>query len=90
MNYLAELVITCASWQEAQRIADGLLEKQLVNSIESFEIKPRHWWEGDQQSVQRVKLLVMAPTENFSDIQRLANKLHHVKSAPILLTELIK
>ena len=89
-SHLVELVLTCGSWQEAQRIADALLETQIVNSIETFDVKPKHWWDHQTHGTQEVKVLVLAPAENFQNIQSLVSKIHHTKTAPILLTELIK
>lgn len=34
-----ELVLSCGSWQEAQRIADLLIGKELTRSIEFMEVE---------------------------------------------------
>jgi uncharacterized protein involved in tolerance to divalent cations len=34
MPRFVELVLTCGSWQEAQKIADQLLEQKLISSAE--------------------------------------------------------
>jgi uncharacterized protein involved in tolerance to divalent cations len=86
---LVELVITCGSWQEAQRIADALLEMRLVENIETFEIKPTHWWEGHPHGTQQVKLLVLALPEHFNEIQSLSSTLKNINTQSILLTEII-
>ena len=41
-----ELLLTCGSWQEAQNIADVLLEQRLAVCIEFLEIKSRYLWHG--------------------------------------------
>lgn len=88
-NHLVELVLTCGSWQEAQRIADALLEKRLVTSVESFEIKAEDW-ESHLHGVQEVKVLVIGPADNFTKIKTLANQVSRTRTAPVLLTELTK
>jgi uncharacterized protein involved in tolerance to divalent cations len=89
-NRVVEFVITCGSWQEAQWIADALLEMQLVESIETFEIKPTRWLEGNPHGTQQVTLLVLALPENFPRIEAQVEKLKKINTQKILLTELIK
>jgi uncharacterized protein involved in tolerance to divalent cations len=64
-----ELVVTCGSWQEAQAIADSLLEKNLVNSVEILEIR------GDFGHIDRVKLLATTTTNDFAKVEKLVTKL---------------
>lgn len=83
-----ELVLTCDSWQEAQRIADALLELRLVESIETFEVKAKYWWEGDSHGTKQVTLIVRAYEENFNSIEAQAAKLKKANTQRILLSEL--
>jgi uncharacterized protein involved in tolerance to divalent cations len=90
MSHLTEAVIKCANWQQAQRLADALLEKQLVSSIETFEIHNKHWWDGPHHSTQEVKLLVIADPLNQAAIESLANHIRQIKTASVTLSAPIK
>lgn len=81
MNHPVELVLNCCTWQEAQRLADALLEKNLVSSVETFEVKTRHWWDGPDHRVQQVNLIVLGQAENTEKIQIQADKLHSVTAS---------
>lgn len=58
-NNLVELVLSCGSWQEAQRVADSLLEKKLVASVEFLE----------QHEPQGVKLIMQSAEHLLDTIQ---------------------
>jgi uncharacterized protein involved in tolerance to divalent cations len=48
-NGYTELVLSCKSWQDAQRMADILLEKHLVDSVEMLEVKSESGWRNGGQ-----------------------------------------
>ena len=72
-----ELVVTCGSWQEAQAIADSLLEKKLVSGVEILEIR------DDFGHIDKVKLLAITSSNNFARVEKLVTK--HSRS-PKLIT----
>lgn len=76
MPQFAEAVLTCASWQEAQRIADSLLEKHLVACVEFIEIKSRYHWHGRLEEADEIKLIMETVADNFGDIEAEVTKLH--------------
>ena len=76
MTDFVELVLTCGSWQEAQRIADVLLEKHLVACVEMMEIKSRYRWHGEVVSGDEIKLIMETVAANFEDIEAEVKKLH--------------
>ena len=76
MPQFVEIVLTCASWQEAQRIADSLLEKHLVACAEFFEIKSQYHWRGRIDEADEIKLIMKTVAENFNDIEAEVIKLH--------------
>lgn len=71
-----ELVLTCASWQEAQAITDALLEKKLVACVEQMEIRSKNWWEGAIEDTAEVKLSMLTIADNFDKIETEVAKLH--------------
>src|ERR1017187_10539225 len=71
-----ELVLTCGSWQEAQRIADSLLEKRLVACVEFMEIKSKFHWEGHINEAKEVKLILETIAGHFEKVEAEVAKLH--------------
>ena len=71
-----ELVLTCGSWQEAQRIADDLLEKRLVACVEFMEIKSRYLWHGKRDEAKEIKLIMETIADNFAKVEAAVGKLH--------------
>ncbi len=71
-----ELVLKCGSWQEAQRIADVLLEKHLVTCVEFLEIKSKYRWQGKLEEADEIKLVMETIAENFDKVEKEVAKLH--------------
>ncbi|HWT56041.1 MAG TPA: divalent cation tolerance protein CutA [Candidatus Microsaccharimonas sp.] len=71
-----ELFLTCASWQEAQRITDVLLEKKLVACVEQMEIRSKNWWEGAIEDTAEIKLSMLSVAEHYDKIEAEIAKLH--------------
>jgi periplasmic divalent cation tolerance protein len=76
MAEFVELVLTCGSWQEAQRIADALLEKHLVACVEMMEIKSKYRWQGKLEAAEEIKLVMGTITDKFDRIEAEVTKLH--------------
>lgn len=76
MAQFVEVVLTCASWQEAQRIAETLLDKHLVACVEFFEIKSQYHWHGRVESADEIKLIMETVVDNFDEIEAVVTKLH--------------
>jgi uncharacterized protein involved in tolerance to divalent cations len=82
-----ELILTCSSWQDAQELSDELLHRQLVDRIETLEVKKsRH--ESNSHQVKGINLIVQTQPEQLSKIEALANKLQESNNRKILLTAL--
>ena len=71
-----ELVLTCGSWQEAQRIADVLLEKKLVACVEFMEIKSKYHWQGQIEENKEIKLIMHSAEHLFDKVEAEVKKLH--------------
>src|SRR6476646_4655938 len=76
MNNAVELFLTCGSWQEAQRITDALLEKQLVACVEQMDIRSKNWWQGSFEDTAEVKLSMLTITEKYDEIASVIKSLH--------------
>ena len=71
-----ELFLTCGSWQEAQKIADVLLEKKLVACVEFIEIKSKNWWQGKLEEGKEIKLIMRSAEHLFDKVEAEVKKLH--------------
>jgi uncharacterized protein involved in tolerance to divalent cations len=72
---IVELILTCGSWQEAQRITDTLLEKKLVVCVEQMEIRSKNWWEGKIEDTKEIKLSMLSIAEKYNEIEAVIRKL---------------
>lgn len=77
---LVELVLTCGSWQEAQKIADSLLEKRLVACVELFDIKSKYQWQDHLQEAKEVKMIMYTAEHLFDQVEAEVRKLHSYKA----------
>ena len=75
-NELSELVLTCKSWQEAQNIADSLLDLHLVACVEFMEVKSSYWYNKSINQADEVKLIMLTKEKNFNAIEAEVSKLH--------------
>lgn len=71
-----ELFLTCGSWQEAQTIADSLLEQRLVACVEFMEIKSKYHWKGGLETADEIKLIMKTIAANFKKVETAVAKLH--------------
>lgn len=76
MNSFVELVLTCGSWQEAQRIADRLLEQKLIACAEFLEVKSAYLWKGERETAKEIKLIMQSIEANFAKVEAEVAKLH--------------
>ncbi len=75
-NQFCELVLTCASWQEAQSIVDALFAKKLIACAEFIEIKSRFSWKGKMSDAKEIKLIMLSANNLFDKIDSVISKLH--------------
>ena len=71
-----QLVLTCGSWQEAQKIADVLLNKRLVACVEMLEVRSKYHWQGALEEAKEIKLIMESIADHFEHIEKEVKKLH--------------
>lgn len=76
MTIPVELVLTCGSWQEAQKIADNLLEQKLVACVEMLDVTSRFNWKGGIEENKEVKLIMTTAEHLYDHIETEVTKLH--------------
>lgn len=77
--------ITAGSWEEAQRLAQALVQRRLaacvtlVPQVESF-----YWWQGEVARGQEVLLLVKTTREKWSALADAVAELHSYQVPEII------
>lgn len=71
-----ELVLTCGSWQEAQRIVDSLLEKRLIACAEMIQVESKFSWKQKINEGREIKLVMQSRSDLFDKIEAEIAKLH--------------
>jgi len=71
-----ELVLTCGSWQEAQRIADRLLEHKLVACVEMLDVAAHFRWQNEINTGKEVKLIMTTAEHLYGQIETEVKRLH--------------
>lgn len=81
-NELADLVLTCNSWQQAQALADTLLEKKLASNVETLSVEPNYKEQIHKNAVIKVKLVIQIQVKDFDRIKNevKVNKLDLVRA----------
>jgi len=90
MTNFVELVLTCASWQEAQKITDALLQGRLVACVEQMEIRSKNWWQGAIEDTKEIKLIMKTVAEKFEAIEAEVKKHHSYETFVLEMLPIIK
>lgn len=70
------LYLTCASSEEADKIATALLEKKLVICVKKTPISSKFLWKGKINNSEEVLLIMDSLEENFGKVNEEVKKLH--------------
>lgn len=76
MTDFVQLVLTCGSWQEAQRIVDSLLEQKLIACAEFIEVKSKYAWKGKLRDDKEIRLVMESAAHLFDAVEEEVKKLH--------------
>lgn len=71
-----ELILTCGSWQEAQRIVDKLLSDKLIACAEFIPIKSKFTWKHELAESDEIKLVMLSREDFFDKVETVVKKLH--------------
>lgn len=76
MTEFVELFLTCADREEAEKIADVLLEQHLVACVKFEPVHSKFWWQSKLEEADEVKISMLSVAENFDRIEAEVAKLH--------------
>ena len=65
----SELMLTCASWQEATRVTDHLMSHGLVRAVEYLPAKVVGAVHEGLEEAHAVSLVMQAAADNLADIE---------------------
>lgn len=77
-----ELVLSCGSWQEAERITTALLASPLVKTVETMETRSKRWWEGSYGQKSQLKLIIQTLEKDVMAVKHEIKKLRQGDSQP--------
>lgn len=76
MTRHVEIQVTCGSTEEADRIADALVERRLAACVQQLPIRSTYRWEGEVQRDDEILLLVKTRADRFDAVVTAARELH--------------
>lgn len=76
MSGYIEIQLTCGSTDEADRIADALVERRYAACVQQFPIRSVYRWNGAIQHDEEVLLLVKTRAARFDDVVGVVRELH--------------
>ena len=85
MTEVGVALVTCASFEEAEKLAKGILEGRLaacvnvVKAVESF-----FWWEGKIDHAQETLLIIKTESARFEELEQYV-KGHHSYQVPEII-----
>lgn len=81
-NNFVELVLTCRSWQEAQNIADALLEQKLAKTVEIVETATKYRLKYSFGQARQLKLIIQTTEQRAPKVKRVVNTIKHGDQQP--------
>ena len=84
-----EIQLTCGSAEEADSIANALVERRLAACVQQLPIRSVYRWEGAIERADEVLLLAKTSRAQYLHIERLVLELHSYDVAAITCTELV-
>jgi uncharacterized protein involved in tolerance to divalent cations len=77
-----ELVVACKSWQEAQTMADGLLEQKLAGTVEIVETASKYYFKHSFGQARGLKLIIQTTEAKVPRVRQLIGTQRHGEHQP--------
>lgn len=71
-----ELTLTCSSREEAEKIADALLQRHLIACAKFIPVDSKYWWQAKVEEAHEVLLCMESQAKNFQLVEQEVAKLH--------------
>ena len=73
---LITLFLACPNAEEAQKIADKLLDEKLAACVRQTDVKSDYWWQGRKEQASEVQLIIESTDKKFEPIEAVIKELH--------------
>jgi periplasmic divalent cation tolerance protein len=78
------VMTTCASDEQATRLAQALVEKKLAACVQASHITSTYRWQGAIETAPEVRLLIKAKAADYDAIAALIVALHSYRNPEVL------
>lgn len=83
-----EIQITCGSTEEADRIAEALVERRLAACVQQLPIRSTYRWQGRIEHDDEVLLLVKSVRARFAAVAGVVGELHSYELPALTAVEI--
>jgi periplasmic divalent cation tolerance protein len=83
-NNFAIILTTIETEQQAENLAQKILEERLAACVQIQEIKSRYWWKGEIKCGDEYLLLIKTKTKLFSDLSKFIKQNHPYETPEIV------
>ena len=73
---LITLFLTCANEEEAEKIANKLLEEKLAACVKVTDVRSDYLWKGQKQHGNEVLLIIDSVADKFDAIEAAVKEIH--------------
>lgn len=73
---LTTLFLTCADQEEAQKIADGIIDNKLAACVRLTDVNSTYWWDGNKENSREVMLIMESVESKFEEIEIMVRGMH--------------
>lgn len=87
---LITLLLTCANRQEAQNIAQALLDKKLAACVRLSDVNSSFWWQDKIENADEVQLVIESIKDKFDDIETTIRQLHSYETFALTAYPVLK
>lgn len=78
------VMTTCASDEQARRLAQALVEKKLAACVQASQITSTYRWQGVVETAPEVRLLIKAKAADYDAIAALIVAMHSYENPEVL------
>lgn len=91
MHDFCLVYVTCATSEEAEKLARLLLERRLIGCANIYApIRSLYWWQNAIETAQEVVLILKAPRAYYQEIEKTLLSHHSYKNPAILQLPIVE
>ncbi len=91
MSYRYYVVfVTAENKEQAQKIADAVLNKKLAGCINTLEVTSQYWWENKLQKHPETMLIIKTVKDKFTELMKVIKENHAYSVPEIIALPIVK